>query len=142
MKKRLIALILVVVSMLALFACSGGAVKAKVDYSTETETIITVTKAEEKATLIDAMKELKKDEKLAYESTSSQYGEMVNTIGTRTADADAFEFWAIYTTDLEFANDEVSVTVNGQTFYQAMLGASSLTVKDGESYLWRLETWA
>ena len=141
MKKRLFALFLVVVSAITLLACAGGAVKAKVDYSTQTETVITVVEADGTATLIDAMKALKEDGKLAYESSASQYGEFITAIGSKEADQTC-EYWAIYCTDIALANDAVVVTVNGQTFYQALVGASSLTVKEGASYLIRLERWA
>ena len=140
MKKRLVALFLVVVSAITLLACAGGAVKAKVDYSTQTETVITVVEADGTATLIDAMKALKDEGKLVYESSTSQYGEMINTIGSLTAEGTYY--WALYTTDAEVANTDMAVTVNGTTFYSAMVGASSLTVKAGESYLWRHESWA
>lgn len=138
--KRMLAFLFVLVVAFASFACAGGAVTAKVDYSAEKETVIAVSEADGKATLIDAMKELKADEKLSFESSTSTYGEFITAVGG--VEAGATEFWAIYTTDTESANTDISVAVDGRTYYQAMLGASSLVVKKGERYLLRLESWA
>ena len=138
--KRMLAFLFVLVVAFASFACAGGAVTAKVDYSAEKETVIAVSEADGKATLIDAMKELKADEKLSFESSTSTYGEFITAVGG--VEAGATDFWAIYTTDTENANTDISVTVDGRTYYQAMLGASSLVVKKGERYLLRLESWA
>ena len=138
--KRMLAFLFVLVVAFASFACAGGAVTAKVDYSAEKETVIAVSEADGKATLIDAMKELKADEKLSFESSTSTYGEFITAVGG--VEAGATEFWAIYTTDTENANTDISVSVDGRTYYQAMLGASSLVVKKGERYLLRLESWA
>ena len=138
--KRMLAFLFVLVVAFASFACAEGAVTAKVDYSAEKETVIAVSEADGKATLIDAMKELKADEKLSFESSTSTYGEFITAVGG--VEAGATEFWAIYTTDTESANTDISVAVDGRTYYQAMLGASSLVVKKGERYLLRLESWA
>ncbi len=140
MIKRIALALVVMISVFALFACAEGAVKAKVDYATETETVITVTETDGNATLIDAMKYLKAEEELSYKASASVYGEFIETVGNLTAEGNYY--WAVYSTDQDVCDTQNSVTVNGVTYYYTMVGSSMLKVKEGESYLLRYESFA
>ncbi len=88
----------------------------------ETKTISAKTDA---AFLENLLVELQEKGKLTVDLPESTYGKFINAVNGRVADADKFEYWAVY--------------VNGE---YGQNGVSTEPVVDGTTYRLVLETWA
>ena len=129
----------VVFSALCLFACgkSEGDVKATVVESSETLLVIRVDKTDGKATLYDAMKYLREEEEIDFESQSSTYGEMLKSINGKASDEGSGAYWMSYTSDADFSNAAWgSYHYGDKELGSCSIGMSSLTVKEGCLYVW------
>ena len=90
-------------------------------------------------TLLDYMKELRDEGSLSFESTTGDYGEYVTSINGKAQSGNSY--WMLYTSDTDYASNAYTVTYEGQTYGQATLGASSLPIKEGATYIWYYETF-
>ena len=96
-------------------------------------------KLDEKTVLIDYMKALKEDG--ALEFTLSKDG-MVNSINGQENPADWSKCWMLYSNDVELSNEAWgTVSVDGVTYFSAVLGAESLPIKDGKIYVWEFKSF-
>ncbi|MBQ9118331.1 MAG: hypothetical protein IJY11_03915 [Clostridia bacterium] len=122
-------------------ACSGKAADGNVVYVAEDALAITVTEAEEGATLKDVMKKMQEDGKITYVEDGSG---MVTTINGRKAvsGASGGEYWALFTSDENYGDTDSALTIEGlPTCYYAMVGYASMPAVEGETYLWAIESW-
>ena len=83
--------------------------------------------------LIDYMQMLKADGKLEFEINNG----MITSINGYDNPADYSKCWMLYTSDSESSSTMYgTVEYDGTEYGSAMLGAESLTVKAGETYIW------
>ena len=96
-------------------------------------------KLDENTVLVDYMTALKNDG--ALEFTLSQDG-MVNSINGQENPADWTKCWMLYSNDVELSNEAWgTVSVDGVTYFSAVLGAESLPIKDGKIYVWEFKSF-
>ena len=140
MKKLAVGLMVVIMAIVASVSCSMTAkVEAQVVYSDETTVVILVTEADGGARLVNAMKKLKEQGDMDYTISAG----FVNSINGVENASDYSSFWALYTSDGEYAYPEWGTyEYGGETFGSASLGAESLRVKEGEYYIWHLSAYA
>ncbi len=134
----------VVFSALCLFACgkAEGDVKASVVESSETLLVIRVDKTDGKATLYDAMKYLRDEEEIDFETQSSTYGEMMTSINGKANDDGAGAYWMSYTSDAEFSNAAWGTyNYDSKELGSCSVGISSLTVKESCLYVWAYQSF-
>ena len=82
---------------------------------------------------LDYMNKLKEDEQITFTIVDG----MITSINGVENPADWSKCWMLYTDDEEYANSAWGeVTVDGKTYYSATLGAESLPIKDGKTYVW------
>ena len=140
MKRKFISFISLLAAVILCVCCMvscGGKVKAIVLDNYEDLVAIKIVETDGKATLYDAMKELKKEDKIFFEADATgmitKIGEVEN--GTNS-------YWMLYTTDEEFSNAEWGTcTYAGQELKSAILGAAGLSVKADEIYVWQYQTF-
>ena len=126
MKRKLISFItLLATALLSLFclvACSDNVGPVA----------ITVSQAvEENTTLLKVMQEKKTAGELDFQMENG----MIVRIGETKNSTNSF--WMLYTTDEENANTQWDTfTWKGETLGSAVLGADTLVVKQGETYVW------
>ena len=134
--KRLVA---VLIAALALFAAAcgksnGGEKTVATVTVEETIVVITVEETSGEPTLLSVMKELKKAEKLDF--TADATG-MIMSINGKANPADWSACWMLYLSDEELANAAYgTLEYGGETYGSAVLGANSLLVEAGETYIW------
>ena len=93
----------------------------------------------ETTVLLDYMKALKVDGALDY--TLSNDG-MVTAINGQENPADWSKCWMLYSNDAELSNEAWGfVTVDGVTYFSAVLGAETLPIKDGKIYVWEFKSF-
>lgn len=84
-------------------------------------------------TLLDYMKSLKNDGELVFEINNG----MIVSINGIANPSDWSSCWMLYTSDDSNANTAWgTIEYNGKVYGSAILGAESLTVKDGCTYVW------
>lgn len=125
---------------LVFVACGGGEsegtvyqiTKSKLEGSLMTVEIRVET-MQSQHTLTALMEKAKQDGELTFEIA----GGMVTSIEGQANAADFSSCWMLYTTDTEMSNDEWGTYQYGDIVYgSAIIGADSLIVAEGESYLW------
>ena len=93
----------------------------------------------ETTVLLDYMKALKNDGAIEY--TLSNDG-MIVSINGQENPADWSKCWMLYSNDAELTNEAWgTVTVDGVTYFSAILGAESLPIKDGKIYVWEFKSF-
>ena len=98
-----------------------------------------VEEAEGRVLLLDVMKEAQTKGEITLEVNATG---MVMAIDGRENDVDFNPCWMLYTTDEEMANTEWGiVTVDGVEMGSAIVGAATLEVLEGESYVWVYQTF-
>lgn len=130
-KLLLTVLVLTVVTAIAAYGCAD---KQTTTYAKNGDTFVfTVTSVvEDGDTLIDYMESLKGSNSLT--SYTIENG-MITEINGLVASNGVY--WMLYTDDAENSNETWgSVTVDGVTYSSAILGAESLQIKQGCSYVW------
>lgn len=141
-KRRILSLTLALVAAAMLCACKddkGANVQVKLRENSDTFVVIEATA--DGGSLADALKALKADGQLEYESTwSAEYGEYITSVNGHAADATANEFWAVYTTLTErdgatYSYAEYGNEYDGKMLYSASVGASGLPLYKGELYM-------
>ena len=86
-----------------------------------------------KTVLVDYMSKLKSDNVLDFTIKDG----MVNSINGLENPADWSKCWMLYTNDTELSNEAWGkITVNDVVYLSAILGAESLPIKDGMTYVW------
>ena len=100
--------------------------------------VITVTEAEEGATLKDVMTQMKEDGELTF----TDVGGMITEINGSVPDSDAHEFLALYTSldGYTFAAYG-TIVVDGVTYESSIVGYEALPAVVGETYIWGVSTW-
>ena len=134
LKRKILALLLVVVAIFS-FACYGGGnVKCQLISSSQTRVVIYVEEADGNVTVENCM------EALAAMTDSFSYktqGGMVTEINGVENPADYSYCWMLYTSDADMANEEWgTITYEGKTLGSAIVGAEKLVVDVGEIYVW------
>lgn len=130
-KLLLTVLVLTVVTAIAAYGCAD---KQTTTYAKNGDTFVfTVTSVvEDGDTLIDYMESLKGSNSLT--SYTIENG-MITEINGLVASNGVY--WMLYTDDAENSNETWgNVTVDGVTYSSAILGAESLQIKQGCSYVW------
>jgi hypothetical protein len=140
--KKLLSLLLVVVSMLALACCgqSNGEAKTVATVTKEENTVvITVEELGGTATLLAVMEDLQEEGKLTF---SVNLSGMVQSIEGKENPADWSACWMLYASDEELTNtDWGTIEYGGVVYASAILGASALEVAAGETYIWSYQTF-
>ena len=131
-------LALLVLSVCCMESCGSDQVKATVVDHYDNLLAIKIDETDGKATLQDAMKNLQKADKIAYQTDATG---MITAIGG--VENSANSYWMLYTTDAEFSNAEWGTcSYAGKELQSAILGAASLVVKAGEIYVWSYQTFS
>ena len=129
-----------VLTFLLLFTLSSSLIACKKEVEITDEAVIIrvdISKVEEGATLKDYMDYLNREGKLSYEASSG----MVLSINGKSGNASTY--WMLYTSDTQNSNAQWgSCVYEGETYYSASLGFEQLVVKDGELYIWTLQSMA
>ena len=126
MKRKLISflnlLATVFLSVFCFVACGGNVEPVA----------ITVSQAvEENTTLIEVMQEMKTAGEFDFQMENGMIVEINGKTNTTNS------FWMLYTTDAENANTHWGTFEwNGKTLGSAIVGADTLVVKQGETYVW------
>lgn len=141
---RLISVFLIFVTVLCLSACgfSSGSASATIISQSENTIVIEIDSTDGKATLTDVLKTLKSQGKLTYESTNSTYGEYIVSVNGKSEVANGTEgySWMIYTSDTEIS--DVNNSIENSQYFSAMLGMSSIIVKQGYRYVLNYTHWS
>lgn len=137
-RKIVLSVLLIAVILASVFAFASCGKK----YVQQTDTAVYFTIDEkimpnvEGKTLKDYMDALVEKKELTYSGTDSQYGIMLDTINDLKADATKGEYWFLYSNDDEYSNEAWGTYVLNETTYKSTtLGASSLPIKMGKTYV-------
>lgn len=110
----------------------------------ESDTYIVISASNEQmpiskdTTLLDYMRSLKDDGDLAFEVTNG----MVSSVNGISNASDWSSCWMLYTSDVDSANNAWgTIEYNGNVYGSAMLGAESLSVKEGCLYIWVFQSF-
>ncbi len=134
MKKTALALFLALILILP--AC-GKKTPVTVT-ATDTAVAIHIPQGET-GTLLSYMEKLQTNGALSFTMSGTLLTEMN---GTQNA-ADFSSCWLLYTDDAEFSDASVgSATFEGKTYASALLGAESLQIKGGCTYLWFYQSFS
>lgn len=118
---------------LSLFACRKKAVKLDGDY-----VLITVAEDAESITLLAYMQSLMANGEISFAVENG----MVTAIDGKSNDVDYNPCWMLYTSDAENANDAFGIVeYDGRRYGSAVLGAESLFIKPGATYIWWYQTF-
>lgn len=136
MKRFLKVLAGLLCALVAAFGCIGcGSAKSSEPVAiTVTETVA------EGTTLLDVMNEMKADGELRFKISNG----MVTEINGVKNDVDFDPCWMLYTTDTDSDCSSAewgTYEYNGTILNSAILGAESLPVKTGETYVWVYQTF-
>ena len=136
--KRLITALLVVITCFFAISC----VKPTVVKSDEDTIVITADSnyfaITDETKLIDYMNKLKADGLLDFVIADG----MITAIAGKENPADFSSCWMLYTSDTELSNSAWGILeVDGVTYSSAISGATDLTIKDGEVYIWAYVTF-
>ena len=129
---------------LAIILCVGVGCAKKPLVIKESDTFIVITVSKDQmqitsaSTLVDYMYSLKNDGKLNFEIS----GGMLCSINGIENPANWSSCWMLYTDDAELSNSEWGIAeYNGKTYGSAIVGAESLIIKDGCTYIWYYQTF-
>ena len=112
--------------------------RAVVQKSEENLLVIKVLEAVEEESLLAVMSYLQAKGGLAY----TMSGTMVSGINGKNNPADYSSCWMLYTSDSEFSNEAWgTITIDGQEFGSAVLGAELLPVRKDALYVWSFQTF-
>lgn len=120
----------------------------KLSSISRTYVVITVEKADGKATVIDALTSLEEVGKLNFTSEDSGYGAFITSINGKenvvtesTVNSSKGSSWMLYTSDKEIAYEETTTVVEKVTYYSSSVGASSLVLKADQVYVFVYEEY-
>ena len=148
--KKILSLTLTLICILtALIACNNTGkqptINAEIENCTQKLVVIKVTETTENANALDLLAKLQSEGKISFESFDGGYGAYVTSINglAEVANGNEGYSWMLYTSDSELSSTEFgSLTYQGAVFGQAAVGASTLTLKAGEYYVWAYEHWS
>ena len=151
MKRKITKLLPLLLSVLLIVGCfvacnQGGTTKAKLDSVTDTQIVMSIEQTDGNANAFDALKSLRDQGLISFDYTQDIYGAFITSInGTAaqniesTATTSKGYAWTLYTSDMENAYEETTITVGETVCGMSAFGASSLTVKQGCLYVWVYE---
>lgn len=128
------------ISLLCIFTCllsiSCGQDKLVIKES-DTFVIINASsnqmQIDDETTLVDYMQSLKEDNLLDFNIS----GGMITSINGIDNPADWSSCWMIYTDDTKYSSLAFgSIEYNGKAYNSAVVGAETLPIKDGATYIW------
>lgn len=129
MKMKVLLSLIICILMLFSFACVNTDTVPAVDGD---YVILTAAESEDCANLLDYMNKINGSESLKSFEISNG---MITTINGKKASGNVY--WMLFTDDAEYSNEQWgSIEVGGVTYYSATLGAESLPVKAGSTYVW------
>ena len=146
-KNKIAFIVAMIMAMLTIFLSACGDGDAKVKLLKNDETLVVIEAVETGGSLEDALKELKADGKLDYEGSTSDYGFYLISINGYTPDSSKNEFWAIYTTLVEYDGVIYSSAEFGtyewdnKILSSASYGVSGLPLIAGEIYILTISTY-
>lgn len=121
--------LIVCVLMLFSIACTNTDTVPAVDGD---YVVLTVTQADDCATLIDYMNKINGSKSLKSFEISNG---MITVINGKKASGNVY--WMVFTDDADYSNEQWgSVEIDGVTYYSATLGAESLPIEEGATYVW------
>lgn len=138
-KRRILSLMLALVAAAMLCACKddkGANVQVKLRENSDTFVVIEATA--DGGSLADALKALKADGQLDYESDSTWF---ITSVNGRAQNATTKEYWMVYTTLTERDGTTYSSAEFGtheydeRTLNSASFGVSGLPIYEGELYM-------
>ncbi len=134
--KRILTTVLTF-SLLFVLSFSLVACKKEVEITDDSVIIrVDISKVGEGSTLKDYMDYLNSEGKLSFVSNSG----MIISINGRKGNANTY--WMLYTSDAQNSNAQWgSCVCEGETYYSASYGFEQLVVKDGELYIWTLQSF-
>ncbi|MBQ8323356.1 MAG: hypothetical protein IJX91_05255 [Clostridia bacterium] len=137
MKRKIISLftlfLTVLFSAAAFFGCNKETVRLDGDY-----VVITAADAEGGTTLLAYMQKLQEDGKLTFKVEDG----MVTEIDGKKNAADFSSCWMLYTSDTNASNEAWgTVEYEEKVYGSAVLGAESLVIVKGETYIWWYQTF-
>lgn len=112
---------------------------------TDTMVVIKATAVTTGSTALNLLEKVQENGELVFEAIDGGYGAYVTSINGKSEVVNGNEgfSWMLYTSDEKLSSTEFgSVVYNGVTYGQAAVGASSLTAKAGEYYIWVYEGWS
>ena len=92
----------------------------------------------DKTVLLDYMQALKTDGAIDFTVKDG----MITAINGQENPVDWSKCWMLYSNDSELSNEAWgTVTVDGITYFSAVLGAEGLPIKDGKIYVWEFKSF-
>lgn len=147
-KFTFISFLLTILTVAVCFvACNkSGETTAKLESSTADQIVMTIEETDGNANAFDALKSLRNQDLLSFDYTESVYGAYITSINGKaeqviesTLNSAKGYSWALYTSDMEYAYSQPTVTYLDTVCGKSSVGASSITVKKGETYIWVYE---
>ena len=142
--KKLCNVLFSMLLSLMLLALAGCFAKKAPMVIKESDTYIVITVSGEQmeltdtTTLVEYMNALKEDGELDFEMANG----MVSSVNGIENPADWSSCWMLYTSDTDNANTAWGeVEYKGEVYGSAILGAESLTVKEGCLYIWIFQSF-
>lgn len=148
MKRKIISLITLAITLMLSVCClvscqKSGETKAILQSATEDQIVMSIEETDGNANAFDALKSLRNQDLLSFDYTMSTYGAFItsingkaNAVSESTANSSKGYSWTLYTSDMENAYDTKTVTIGNTVCGESAFGASGLTVKEGELYVW------
>ena len=134
--KIICSLILAVMMSFCAFGCAFKDAKTTIIQDDENTFAFTVQQVQGNPTVFDAMKSLAGEGKLSFKIENG----MVTQINA-VANADG-TYWFLYTSDPDYGSSAFGeIEFEGQILLSAVVGAQSLTLKEGHTYLWEYKSW-
>lgn len=144
---KLLALTISIVLLTCFVACNnGGETKVKLVSSTDTQIVMQVEETDGNANALNALKSIRNQDLISFDYLDSTYGAYITSISGKaeqiiesTLTSSKGYSWALYTSDIDNAYLEETITVDGVVCGKAAMGASSLIVKKDALYVWVYE---
>ena len=137
----LLAMVVTVFSFTACF--KSGKTTAKLESISETQVIMFIEQTDGNANALDALKSLRDQDLISFDYVTGQYGSYITSINGKaemvtesTANSSKGFSWMLYTSDMEMAYESDTIMVGERVCGASSMGASMLTVKEGEVYVW------
>lgn len=93
-----------------------------------------ITEITEETSLLDYMAVLKDRGELEYETSESDGMIMITSINGKAQEGGCY--WMLYTDDTENVNDSLTLTYEGKTYSQTLMGCDGVIIKEGLTYIW------
>ena len=147
MTKFFMCILTAIIAVFCLVSCNqGGTTKAKLEFSNAEQIVMMIEETDGKATAFDALTSLKDQGLISFEYNESTYGAYITSINGKaeqilesTANSSKGYSWTLYTSDMQNAYTETTVTYGDVVCGLSAYGASSLVVKEGALYVWVYE---